>query len=94
MTLSRHRLMTLIATAGCVAGLAAACDSGDDAPSTRTLAMTFSGLEPLGGGYVYEGWLMVDGAPVSAGRFAIDASGAAVPASISFDAAMADRATA
>ncbi|MEZ4268297.1 MAG: anti-sigma factor [Myxococcota bacterium] len=92
--MSRITLLTCLAAAGCLAGLASACDSGDDEATTRSLALSFTGLEPLGGGYVYEGWLMVDGAPVSAGRFAIDATGEAVPATIRFDGAMADRATA
>lgn len=92
--MSRICLLTCLAAVGALAGLASACDSGGDAPSTRTLALSFTGLEPLGGGYVYESWLMVDGAPVSAGRFAIDASGEAVPATASFDGDKADRATA
>lgn len=42
------------------------------------LTLDFAGLEPLGDSAVYEGWIIVDGAPVSTGRFAIDDSGAAV----------------
>ncbi|MCA9589477.1 MAG: anti-sigma factor [Myxococcales bacterium] len=37
----------------------------------RVLGLRFKGLEPLGPDYVYEGWLLVDGAPVSAGRFSL-----------------------
>lgn len=32
---------------------------------------SFRGLEPLGADFLYEGWLIVDGRPVSAGRFDI-----------------------
>jgi hypothetical protein len=39
------------------------------------LQLGFSGLEPLGEDYVYEGWLIVDGSPVSTGRFQVDADG-------------------
>lgn len=41
---------------------------GDDA----TITASFEGLEPLGEGYVYEGWIIVDGAPLTTGRFQID----------------------
>ena len=44
------------------------------APSTN-VALDLSGLEPLGDGFVYEGWVIIDGAPVSTGRFNIEADG-------------------
>lgn len=37
--------------------------------------LSFTGLTNLGEDYVYEGWVMVDGAPVTAGRFTVDADG-------------------
>jgi len=43
--------------------------SGDD---MANLKIELSGLEPLGAGYVYEGWIIVDGAPVTTGRFQIE----------------------
>jgi len=46
---------------------AAAAQSLGGAP----VDLDFTGLEPLGDGFVYEGWLIVDGAPVSTGRFTI-----------------------
>jgi hypothetical protein len=33
------------------------------------LAVSLSGLQPAGDGYVYEGWVIVDGQPVTTGRF-------------------------
>jgi hypothetical protein len=39
-----------------------------------SLSASFTGLEALGDGYLYEGWLIVDGAPVTTGRFNIDPS--------------------
>jgi len=47
--------------------------SGDSAESA--LSVNFEGLEPLGEGFVYEGWVVVDDAPVSTGRFVLDADG-------------------
>jgi len=40
--------------------------------------LDFDGLETLGENAVYEGWIIVDGAPVSTGRFNIDADGQAI----------------
>jgi hypothetical protein len=37
----------------------------------RPLALSFVDLPDLGADYVYEGWLIVDGAPVTTGRFSV-----------------------
>lgn len=49
----------------------------DDSPSvdTQAINLNFTGLEDLGSDYAYEGWIMVDGSPVSAGIFTVDANG-------------------
>lgn len=44
-------------------------DPTDPVDGMASLALTFDGLEPLGDDYVYEGWIIVDGSPVSTGRF-------------------------
>ena len=44
----------------------------DDVLGGAPVALEFSGLEPLGEGFVYEGWIVVDGEPVSTGRFTLD----------------------
>ena len=41
------------------------------------LSLEFAGLEDLGEGWAYEGWLIVDGAPVSTGVFTVDSEGMA-----------------
>lgn len=51
------------------------CDKDDDTPSTKSLTLNISGLEDLGNDYAYEGWLIVNGSPVSAGIFNVDANG-------------------
>jgi hypothetical protein len=57
------------------------CSNDDDAPSTPKttdqLKLTISGLENLGANYKYEGWIMVNGTPVSTGTFSVDAAGKA-----------------
>ncbi len=63
------------------------CHCGEDDENNRqTLTLGFQGLEPLGQDYVYEGWLIVGGAPVSTGRFSINASGDPEPGSFEIDA--------
>ncbi len=48
-----------------------------DATGTH-LTLSFSGIEPLANGYHYEGWAIVDGAPVATGKFNVDANGALI----------------
>lgn len=52
------------------------------------LSLTFTGLEALGAGWVYEGWFLVDGTPVSTGVFTIDESG--VPSATRFTIPVSD----
>lgn len=48
-----------------------ACNDDDDNASTNNgnLEVNLTGLESLGNDYVYEGWLIVNGEPVSTGTF-------------------------
>ncbi|MEM9693668.1 MAG: anti-sigma factor [Myxococcota bacterium] len=68
-----HRFFTLTTTAALLAtALVAGCSDEDDATDTvgtSSLTLSLEGLEPLGDGFVYEGWFIVDGAPVTTGRF-------------------------
>ena len=50
---------------------ATSCSSDDDnnGPTNSDLTLNLSGLETLGSDFVYEGWIIVDGAPVSTGTF-------------------------
>jgi len=49
--------------------------------------LDLNGLEDLGDGWAYEGWLIVDGSPISTGVFTIDAGG--VPSADRFTADVA-----
>jgi hypothetical protein len=42
------------------------------------LALSFKGVETLANGYHYEGWALINGKPVTTGKFNVDASGAVV----------------
>lgn len=45
------------------------CSDDDNEPTTGDLTLNLTGLEELGSDFVYEGWLIVDGNPVSTGVF-------------------------
>lgn len=54
------------------------CNNDDNAGniiSMADLTLNLSGLEDLGPDYLYEGWVIVNGAPVSTGTFSVDATG-------------------
>ena len=46
--------------------------TGNPAPEEGTISMTFTNLPVLGQGFVYEGWLVVDGEVTSVSRFDSD----------------------
>ena len=50
---------------------AVSCSSDDDnnGPNTADLTLNLEGLEALGSDFVYEGWIIVNDAPVSTGTF-------------------------
>ncbi|MEM9071744.1 MAG: hypothetical protein AAGE52_24760 [Myxococcota bacterium] len=70
-----------------------AVDSGGGG-DTRTLSYDFTGLPALGADFVYEGWIIVDDAPVTTGRFTIGDDGNPTPATFEVPAAMVEMATA
>ncbi len=47
----------------------------DDDNQQGTFELNINGLEDLGADFRYEGWLIVDGAPVTSGLFDVDANG-------------------
>ena len=50
--------------------LTTSCSNDDDnTPLTATLSLDLDGLEALGSDYVYEGWIIVNGEPISTGTF-------------------------
>jgi len=82
-----------------------ACEDDDDTspninnnstssnPST-SLDLNIQGLEDLGTNFRYENWLIVNGAPVSAGLFDVDANGDLSQSSFTVDASQLSQATA
>ncbi|PHR70290.1 MAG: hypothetical protein COA67_08520 [Lutibacter sp.] len=45
------------------------CNNDDDAITTADLTLNLSGLDDLGNNFVYEGWIIVNGSPISTGTF-------------------------
>ena len=64
-------LIPLAAFISVLSGTACDTDEPPELTETKTLNLRVDGLEDLGDDYVYEGWVILDGAPVSTGRFAI-----------------------
>ncbi len=54
--------------------LFAACDT-EESVDGGTVSWDLAGLEHLGEGFVYEGWVIVDGEALSTGRFGLDQDG-------------------
>lgn len=75
--------------------LISSCKKDDDMdPSTmKSITLNLNGLEDLGSDFVYEGWLIVDGSPVSTGTFTVDADGMLSKTSFELDAMDVDNAT-
>lgn len=69
------------------------CDDDDAVSTTDSIQVNISGLEDLGSDYVYEGWLIVDGAPVTAGIFTVDSDGNLSDTSFELDRADIEAAT-
>ena len=94
MKLMRIALLSLAAMM-----LVAACKKDDEdnptpTPMTKDLNLNFTGLENLGPDYKYEGWIMVDGSPVTTGTFSIDDNGNLSQSAFAIDEEMLDKATA
>lgn len=72
---------TLILAALAVSLAIAGCDKEDDdddlppITGTENISIDINGLENIGPDYVYEGWIVVEGIPQSAGRFSVNDAG-------------------
>lgn len=67
--IKKKHLQVAIAAGLCVGLIACSSDSDTVATNDATLNLAFTALDDLGADYVYEGWLLVNGSPVSTGRF-------------------------
>ena len=69
------------------------CSSDDDAASTASLTLNLSGLENLGPNFVYEGWIVVNGTPVTTGTFTVNDAGTLSKTQFDVDSAQLNNAT-
>lgn len=65
----------------------------DDEPEMSNLTLNINGLENLGSDYIYEGWIIVDGAPVSTGTFSVGNDGTLSEDTFSLDSETLEKAT-
>jgi hypothetical protein len=89
-------MAVMCVVAGLVVGVSALSAMGvpPHAHARNLLKLHFDGLEPLGEGFVYEGWLIVDGMPISTGRFEVMDNGEVAPPVFPIDRGDAAAATA
>lgn len=76
--------------------LITACGSGNTpAAAMKTVKLDFTAqkLDPLGDDFDYEGWIIVDGKPISTGKFDVDTAGVLSPLTSQVAASDADKAT-
>ncbi len=69
-------------------------DKDDDKIDTKILNLDIKGLEDLGNDYAYEGWIMVDGTPLSTGTFNVDGNGGLSKSQFELNPENLDKATA
>lgn len=90
-----------IAVALLISVFATSCSSDDDnnplpiiLPTTSNLVLSFDNLENLGQDYVYEGWIMVGGTPVTTGTFSVNDAGVLSQSTFAINATQLASATA
>ena len=80
-----------------IAAINISCNKDDDGATptsnTNALNLNISGLEDLGSDFVYEGWIIVNGAPVTTGRFSVNSSGELSQTSFELDKTQLDAAS-
>ena len=74
-----NRLTTVIAAIAIISIVVMGCSDNKDnnnmEPQTGMLTLSFTGLSNLGSDYDYEGWILVNGSPVSTGVFTVNDNG-------------------
>lgn len=68
-------------------------DTTTSSSNSKTVEMSITGLADLGTDYVYEGWIIVGGSPISTGTFTVDGSGTLSKTSFSASKSDVDAAT-
>ena len=64
--------IVLVSIAGLTLGACGETDGDGNGSDTTTMTLSSESLPALGEGYQWEGWLIVDGSPVSTGKFSVE----------------------
>ncbi|QZT37025.1 anti-sigma factor [Halosquirtibacter xylanolyticus] len=90
------RILRYLTLAVVLAFVAVSCDNEDDnvTPMNGDFNVKIDGLADLGADFTYEGWAIVDGAPVSVGTFNVDGDGRMSTNSFTLDRASLNKASA
>lgn len=91
----KRSLVYMVAVAMALSFVFTSCDKDDDDKDTQTATFNIavSGLPQLDEFHVYEGWIVVNGSPVSTGTFAIDNIGSPSISSFSVNAGQLENAS-
>lgn len=92
MRRTMRKAVGILFTVGLMTGCGGDSPTGPDAAG-GSLSLSLNGLESLGSGFAFEGWVVVDGSPISTGVFTVDASGSPSRASFDVDSGELARAT-
>jgi len=87
-----NKLLKASIPAAIALGLVACGGGSSNDDNTVSMRLAATNLAPLGDGFDYEGWIIVNGEAVSTGRFDIDENGETVPASFDLDLTQANAA--
>jgi hypothetical protein len=74
--------------------MSACNDDDNENGETATIQLTVSGLPTLDDFHKYEGWIIVDGSPITIGRFSVDEAGQLSETSFEVDAGKLEKASA
>lgn len=84
----KNKIFSLLA----LSMLVVSCND-DDTPANSQLKLNLTGLENLGANYAYEGWIVVNGTPVTTGTFTVNDAGVLSKTSFDVDATKLTAAT-
>jgi hypothetical protein len=73
-----RKILSLVVIASALALFGCENDEPSQPTTPQTLRLSFTGVEPLVNGFHYEGWAIINNAPVATGKFNVNANGALV----------------
>lgn len=93
-----NRVLKTTLVLSLIASINISCNKDDDgenpSETTNTLNLNINGLEDLGSDFVYEGWIMINGTPITTGRFSVNGNGELSESNFVLDESQLDIATA